>query len=59
MLAVHGAERDTAITPSQESAGVVAVCRGLLRYQAIALRNYYALTAFCTSKASSSWPSSL
>jgi hypothetical protein len=38
MLTVHGAERDTAITPSQESAGVMAVCRGLLCYQAIALR---------------------
>ena len=37
MLAARGAERDTAITPSRESEGVMAECRVLLCYQSVAL----------------------
>ena len=40
MLTAHGAERDPAITPSQESEGVMAGCRVLLCYRPVALRNY-------------------
>ena len=59
MLTARGAERDTAITPSREGEGVMAVCPVLLCYRSIALGNYQAETAFCTSRASSSWPESL
>jgi hypothetical protein len=63
MLTARGAERDTAVTPSRESEGMTAACQALLCYQSVALCNYrgdrQALTAFCTSRASSSCPCSL
>jgi hypothetical protein len=59
MLTAQGAERDTAITPSRESEGMMAACPALLCYQSIALRNCQAETAFWTSRASSSCPCSL
>jgi hypothetical protein len=59
MLTARGAERDTAITPSRESEGVMAVCQALSCYGSVALCNCQAETAFCTSKARSSCPCSL
>ena len=59
MLTARESERDTTITPSRESEGVMAVCRLWLCYQPVALCNCQAETAFCTSRASSSCPCSL
>jgi hypothetical protein len=54
MLTGIAPEREPAVTPSQESEGVTAACSVRLCYQAIALRDRQALTAFWTSSASRS-----
>jgi hypothetical protein len=62
MLTGGGPVRHAALTPSQESEGMRAACRTGLCYNTIAVSNWnsrQALTAFCTSRARSSWPCSL
>jgi hypothetical protein len=55
MLTGIGLQRHAAVTPSQESERVTAACSARLCYRTVALCSQaYALTAFCTSSASSS-----